>query len=183
MVNTADAANEVSGRSICAKLLMKIVGRQDISGQEAPFELSGLELWRCSQEFSCVSLRGSRHLEVNGDTATTSSSLDKYCDRPRDQQCSWYEFTSKNGKVPVISGGATHATWPLNEDYCRTMLLLHWPSWFNIEEVQGEEESWIQHFKSFVVSDHYPTFVKAQVLKAEHIANHQPEEQHEEEQD
>ena len=33
-------------------------------------------------------------------------------------------FVSKKGKVPVVSGGATHATWPLNEDYCREMLNL-----------------------------------------------------------
>ena len=42
MVATADSADEVSGRSVCAKLLIKTVGRTDISGPEASFELSGL---------------------------------------------------------------------------------------------------------------------------------------------
>ena len=43
----------------------------------------------------------------------------------------------------MVSGGATHTTWPLNEDYCRTMLLLHWPNLFDIQEEKGDAESWI----------------------------------------
>ena len=61
----------------------------------------------------------------------------QYLARPRDEHCSWYHFASKNGNVPVVSNGSTQATWPLNEDYCRTMLLLRWPSWFDIKEVKG----------------------------------------------
>ena len=160
---------------MCAKMLIKTVGRRDISGPEASFELSGLALWRCSRPFTYLSMSGSRRLERDGDTATRSTPLDKYLARPRDEQCSWYHFASKNGKVPVVSGGATHATWPLNEDYCRTMLLLHWPNWFDIQEVKGDAESWIDRFRDFVSTSDCPTFVKAQVSKAQRYADHPQE--------
>jgi len=116
MVNAVDTtdADQVTGKSICTKMLIKTVGRRDISGPEASFELSGLTLWRCSRQFAYLSMTGSRRLERDGDTATCSTPLDKYLARPQEQQCSWYQFASKAGKVPVVSGGSTHATWPLN---------------------------------------------------------------------
>ena len=92
-------------------------------------------------------------------------------------------LASKNGKVPVVSGGAMHATWPLNEDYRRTMLLLHWPNWFDIQEVKGDAESWIDRFKDFVATSECPTFVKAQVSKAQRCAEHPQEPVFEENED
>ena len=177
MVNAVDAgdADQVTGKSMCAKMLIKTVGRRDISGPEASFELSGLALWRCSRPFTYLSMSGSRRLERDGETATRSTPLDKYLARPQEELCSWYNFASKNGNVPVVSGGSTHATWPLNEDYCRTMLLLHWPSWFDNQEVKGDAESWIDRFKDFFASNHCPTFVKAQVAKARRFADHPQE--------
>ena len=127
MVNAVDAADadHVTGKSMCAKMRIKTVETRDISGPEASFELSGLALWRCSRPFTYLSMSGSRRLERDGETATRSTPLDKYLARPQDEHCSWYRFASKNGNVPVVSGRSTHATWPPNEDYCRTMLLLH----------------------------------------------------------
>ena len=177
MVNAVDAADadQVTGKSICAKMLIKTVERRDISGPEASFELSGLALWRCSRHFTYLSMTGSRRLERDGDTATRSTPLDKYLARPQEQHCPWYQFASKDGKVPVVSWGATHSTWPLNEDYCRSMLLLHWPNWFEIQEVKGEAESWINRFKDFLATNEFPTFVRAQVSKAQHYAEHPQE--------
>ena len=42
MVNAVDAADadQVTGKSMCAKMLIKTVGRRDTSGLEASFELS-----------------------------------------------------------------------------------------------------------------------------------------------
>ena len=50
--------------------------------------------------------------------------------------------------------------------------LLHWPNWFDIQEVKGDSESWINHFKDFVATNECPTFVKAQVSKPKHYAEH-----------
>lgn len=55
------------------------------------------------------------------------------------------------------------------------MFLLHWPNWFEIQEVKGEAESWIGHFKDFLATNQCPTFVKAQVSKAQHYAEHPQE--------
>ncbi|CAH3193199.1 unnamed protein product, partial [Porites evermanni] len=98
MVNAVDAAHadQVTGKSMCAKMLIKTVGRRDISGPEASFELSGLALWRCSRPFTYLSMSGSRRLERDGETATRSTPLDKYLARPRDEHCSWYHFASRN---------------------------------------------------------------------------------------
>ena len=120
-------------------------------------------------------MSGSRRLERDGETATRSTPFDKYLARPQDEHCSWYRFASKNGNVPVVSGRSTHATWPPNEDYCRTMLLLHWPSSFDIQEVKRDAESWIDRFKDFFAGDDCPTFVKAQVAKARRYADHPQE--------
>ena len=65
MVNAVDAgdADQVTGKSMCAKMLIKTVGRRDISGPEASFELSGLALWRRSRPFTYLSMSGSRRLD------------------------------------------------------------------------------------------------------------------------
>ncbi|CAH3045001.1 unnamed protein product [Porites lobata] len=128
MVNAVDAADadQVTGKSVCAKMLIKTVGRRDISGPEASFELSGLALWRCSRPFTYLSMSGSRRLERDGETATRSTPLDKYLARPRDEHCSWYHFASRNGN-------------------------------------------------DFFASDDCPTFVKAQVAKAQRYADHPQE--------
>ena len=44
MLNAVDEGDtdQVKGKSMCAKMLIKAVGRRDISGPEASFELSGL---------------------------------------------------------------------------------------------------------------------------------------------
>ena len=88
MVNAVDAtdANQVTGKSMCAKMLIKTVGRRDISGPEASFELSGLALCRCSRSFTYLSMSGSRRLERDGDTVTRSTPLDKYLARPREEK-------------------------------------------------------------------------------------------------
>ena len=54
MVNAIDTtdADQVTGKSICAKILIKTVRRRDISDPKASFELSGLALWRCSRQFT-----------------------------------------------------------------------------------------------------------------------------------
>ena len=74
MVNAVDTtdADQVTGKSICAKMLIKTVGRRDISEPEASFELSGLSPWHCSRQFTYLSMTGSRRLERDGDTATRS---------------------------------------------------------------------------------------------------------------
>ena len=73
---------------MCVKMLITIVGRRDISGPEASFELSGLALWLCSHPFTYLSMSGSRRLKRDGETATRSIPFDKYLAPPQDEHCS-----------------------------------------------------------------------------------------------
>ncbi|XP_062621909.1 uncharacterized protein LOC134283470 [Saccostrea cucullata] len=166
--NLANNQNENSGanaKSICTKLLMNTVKR-DISSVEASFELSCLPLFRCSHQFQSVSLSGSRVLGKTGSTVTRHTPLDKNLQRYENDTSSWYQFIYKSGKVPVISGSQIRATWPLNEDYCRTMMLLHMPNWRKIDDLKDNNSTWLQLFTNFLPSAFCPNFVRADVERA-----------------
>ena len=142
--------------------------KRDISSTEASFELSCIPLYRSSHQFQSISITGARVLECNGHTLTKQTPLDKYLQRPDDDLSSFYQFICKSGKVPVLSGGTAYATWPLQEDYCRTMLILHWPNWRNIRDIVGSEDkySWVATMQSFLSSDTCPNFVKADIERS-----------------
>ena len=140
--------------------------KRDISAVEASFELSNLPLYRCSHNFQNVSLSGARVLERTGLTLTKQTSLDKYLGRPIDSNVSWYNFICKSGYVPVISGGNVRCSWPLTEDFSRTMLLLHWPNWRTIQDIKPDSLSWSEKMSSFLLMPECPNFVKADVQRA-----------------
>ena len=160
--------------SLCTKLMMKTVKR-DVSGVEACHELSQLQLYRCSHQFQYVSLTGSRVLERTGLTATKATPLDKYLARDSDDNSSWYNFLARSGKVPVIHGN-TYATWPITDEYARTMMLLHWPNWRKISDIIGDEK-WLSKFMTFMQSEQCPIFVKAQIEMARKPKSSMPPDQ------
>jgi hypothetical protein len=51
---------------------------------------------------------------------TKHTALDRYLQRDEKDMSSFYSFVRKNEKVPVIRENI-QATWPLDENYCRTM--------------------------------------------------------------
>ena len=164
-VNCADDSTGATPKSLCTRLLMTTVKR-DVSAVETAFELSSLPLYRSSHTFQSVSLSGSRVLEIDGNKLTKNTMLDKYTNREQDDICSLYNFISRAGKVPVISGSSTQATWPLDENYCRTMLLLHFPNWRKLSDIKPDDISWTKKFESFLNTDLCPNFVKADVERA-----------------
>jgi hypothetical protein len=46
-------------------------------------------------------------------------------------------------KSVVPSGGSLRVSWPLTEDYCKNILLLHWPNWRNLSEIKSDDISWL----------------------------------------
>ena len=60
------------------------------------------------------------------------------------------------------------ATWPLTEDFSRSMLLLHWPNWRQITDIKQKdsEQTWVDIMLAFLESDQRPNFVKAGVKRA-----------------
>ena len=165
LANVSDDASGATAKSLCTKLLMHTIKR-DVSAVEASFELSCIPLFRCSHQFQSVSMSGSRVLEKTGATLTKSTPLDKYLARPRGDQTSWYEFVCNSGKVPVVSGAPVRATWPLSEDFCRTMMLLHSKNWREIKDIKSENTTWFDTFLVFLQTDQCPLFVKADVERA-----------------
>ena len=151
MANAADESSGAIAKSVCTKLLMNTVKR-NIPGMEASYELSSLPLYRCSHQFQNVSFTGSRVLERNGATITLSTPFDKYLACPEKDVSSWYQFICGLGKVPVISGSNMRATWPLIEDFSRSMLLLHLPNWRQITDIKqkGSEQTWVDSMLAFL---------------------------------
>ena len=86
--------------------------------------------------------------------------------RPIDSNVSWYNFICKSGYVPVICGGNVRCSWPLTEDFSRTMLLLHWPNWRTIQDIKPDSVSWSEKMSSFLLMPECPNFVKADVQRA-----------------
>ena len=170
LVNCADESTGATAKSICTKLLMQTVKR-DISAVEASFELSRIPLYRCSHTFQNVCLSGYRLLNFYNEDkfVTKNTALDRYLQRDEKDMSSFYGFVCKNGKVPVITGNI-QATWPLDENYCRTMLILHFPNWRTISEIKNDNISWIS-MNSFLISDNCPNFLKANVEKAKQNFN------------
>ncbi|XP_033726129.1 uncharacterized protein LOC117315835 [Pecten maximus] len=163
MINSS--SDDSTTKSLCTKLLMQTTKR-DVSAVEASFELSNLPLYRCSHTFQNVSLSGSRVLERTGKTLTKKTSLDKYISRPDNATESWYGYICKSGYVPVISGKNIYCTWPLTEEYCRTMILLHWPNWRKISDIKKDNISWSEKMSEFLQMSARPNFVKADVERA-----------------
>ena len=127
---------------------------------------SSLPLYRSSHTFQNLSPTGARILKINGLTVTKSTPLDKYLSRSEDDISSWYSFICKQRKVPVISGGSLCASWPLTEDYCKSILLLHWPNWRNLSEIKSDDISWSDKLQEFLLNDSCPNFVKADIERA-----------------
>ncbi|CAC5381911.1 PIF1 [Mytilus coruscus] len=77
-----------------------------------------------------------------------------------------------SGKVPVLTGCNIQASWPLDENYCRTMLFLHTPNWQQLLDVKNDNLSWVHQMESFLQTDVCPNFVKSDIEKArKHISD------------
>ena len=151
--------DSIGAKSLCTKLLMNTVKR-DISAVEASYELSSLPLYRSSHTFQSVSLSGSRLLEHNGTRVTRNTPLDRYLTRKENDTDSFYSFICKTG---------TNATWPLEEEFCRTMLLMHWPNWRSLTDIKDPDVTWKDQFNQFLQMTACPNFVKAQVDRVKTI--------------
>ena len=127
IVNTVDKRQATTAKTVCTKLLMNTVKR-DVSSVEASLELTKIPLFRCSHQFQTISLTGTRRLEKSGKTLAKQTPLDRYLARPSSDTSLWYQFVCSSDRVPVISGSSAQASWPLTEEYCHTMLLLHIPN-------------------------------------------------------
>jgi hypothetical protein len=114
--------------------------KRDIPAVEASYESSSLPLYT----FQNISVSGFRQIEKesNGMAIAKNTALDRYIQRSEKDILSFYDFICKNGKVPVLTGCYTQASWPLNENYGKTMLLLHTPNWRKISDIKDDDMTW-----------------------------------------
>ena len=162
MINCSNDASGLTAKSICNKVLISTVKR-DISAVEASYELSALSLYRSSHQFKSVNLSGVRLLEKNVNTATRNNAIDKYILRPQHDTASLYTFVCRDGRIPVFSGCSTQPVWPLDDEYSRTMLVLHWPNWRHLSDLKPEHISWSEQMNIFLCTEQCPNFVKADI--------------------
>ena len=157
MVNSCE--DDTQAKSLCSKLQMGTVKR-DISAVEACNEVASLPLYRCSHTFQTISFSGCRILENNISKVTRKTAIDKYLERKAGDASSLYSFCCKNGKVSVITGNAVKASWPLEEEYSKTMLLLHWPNWRNRSDITSEQTTWASALLELLVYRSVSKFCK-----------------------
>ena len=60
-----------------------------------------------------------------------------------------------------LLGGSIRATWPLSDEFLRSMLLFHWPNWHNIADIKDADNTWADIMPTFLNGEHCPNFVKA----------------------
>ena len=75
-VDSADA-DHVTGKSMCAKMLIKTVRRRDVSGPRASFELSGLVLCDVAVHLPTCQCQGQGDLNVTMKLQLAAPPLDK----------------------------------------------------------------------------------------------------------
>lgn len=66
----------------------------------------------------------------------------------------WYQYISRSGKLPDIYGSQIGPSWPLIEDNCCTMMLLHKPNWRKNSEVKSCTKTWEEAFWNFPLQSH-----------------------------
>ena len=97
---------------------------------------------------------------------TKNTQIGKYLAQDEDGKfCSLYSLLV--GKIPVVTCSSTYATWPRDENNCKTMLLLHWPTWRKISDIKEEITSWSDAMHAFLEYDACPNFIKADVRRAQ----------------
>ncbi len=164
VINATNSLSTTS-QALCTKLIMNSIKR-DISSIEAAYDISSRPLYRCTEKFQYVALSGARVITRNGkkQLQCKDNVVDKYLQRSPADSVSLYDYVCRNRTVPVVKG-FTKATWPLCDDYCRTILLLHFPNWYTIDQLFPSDDVQ-QLFSRFLESNDCPTFIKADVSRA-----------------
>ncbi|CAC5394978.1 unnamed protein product [Mytilus coruscus] len=107
---------------------------------------------------------------ANGDISLIVSKSDADNPSVDDNLCTEKYVCGYACKVPVLTGCNIQASWPLDENYCRTMLLLHTPNWRQLLDVKNDNLSWVHQMESFLQTDVCPNFVKADIEKVENTS-------------
>ena len=102
--------------AICANVLNTTVARWKISKAERTVDAANLHLCGFPDKFQKVSISGFRNLQVDGETGTHTTPIDKYRGRSAgDEQISLFAYVPMSGEVPVFTGEAIRPKFPPSE--------------------------------------------------------------------
>ncbi|XP_066922146.1 uncharacterized protein [Clytia hemisphaerica] len=170
-------SDNFSPSSAIKKLMMRSVGLRDMSVQEVCHQILGLKYYSSSYEVYCMSLDGSRQVElVDGEVSTKKSHLDIYAFRedyssdPRISEMNFIQFHAnyvlvneelhKRKKEVVIRTFPSYSSSPNSihySKYCKYSLLKYkvWRHTPNSAwgEIDATDEGFIMCWATFLRSD------------------------------
>jgi hypothetical protein len=143
---------------------MKVLKTRSIPASEADFLLQGLQNYHSSSgSVERVSLHVGQRIVNSEDGSlrptkwdnflkdkkaskiSKSTTFDSYVCRPDPN-------TGLPKTVPMYQNCSEKPTWPLQDEFCRTMIMLHAPNLEKLEDVKKSDESYeeafFRHFKS-----------------------------------
>jgi hypothetical protein len=168
----SETPDSTSFASIAQRHLRKLICSRVINSAEADFLLSGLPSYESTfSTFQRASLNvGVRNVapaeelaaESNdGSTALKKNMWDKFMDAQNKQDSApqlscFYDFVIQQGYgnnvIPVFTHAYLNPTWPLEEDFCRTMLFLYKTGIQKVQDVKGEYNSHVDAFQAYLRS-------------------------------
>ena len=176
--------------SIAHKFTQKLLTSRVIVSAEADFLLSKLPSYQSSFTFQSASLNtGYRTInlgrtdgndaapEADEQPTLQSNMWDKYLKAVSTSDSTalpfnFYQYVISQGKgakvVPVLSYAYTHPTWPLQEDFARTVLSLYKTGLKSFGDVKGDHDSYVAALKHYlsVPGNHIPPGVIRSIQRA-----------------
>jgi hypothetical protein len=168
LINAPSGATTFS--NIFHKLTQKLLSSRTVVQPEACFLLSELGSYFSSFTFQNGSLNvGRRVIDIPEAVADDNNDLsivklnmwDKYLKFQKESvpevRVSYYNFIQEQGHgnnvVPVISYAYTHPTWPLDEEFSRTTLMLHNKYIMKLEDVKGDYPTYSLALHQFITDN------------------------------
>ena len=162
---SSDLPPNTTFKCLAQKMGMSLLKSTTISAAQADFGNNiNCKYWRSSKVFTNISLKlGSRTIndqyienDENEGSAVNCNHFDRFLQykiaNPA-EQISFHMFNSANNNIPVYSHGTFRASWPLQENFCRTMLTLHKTNIVQVADILATFENYTESFKSFLRED------------------------------
>ncbi len=185
--------DDSSALKVVQKLLINSVGERDFSAQETCHLLLQLPLIKSTRDHTMLSLDGSRQVEERPDeatsTATVSSILDHYIQRPGNQTFEGMTLlvfaqnytmpkelgtAPKHHKMKIVSVRpycSPDPDGPKYEQYCKQKLMLHVP-FRHVDQLKGTCDTFSEAYAIILQSGNVPPSLEDDIRR---LSEHQLE--------
>ena len=162
-----EAANEqTTMRSLCQKLLLKLIGMIDTSAAAADFINTNGMLYRCTRRIRRIGLSGYRQLDATAKDGkvTKATPLDQFLSverRSEDPDITLWDWAKRCNcpassacgadHTPVFTGLPTQPVWPISEEYAKGQLMIFSPgTWKKVDDLKGDHSDFVSAFSEFL---------------------------------